>query len=127
MGFPWYLKPDWLLHAEMLDEQERIAATTSARARSQDREMEKLQQRISELETQLFTLEKYLSEKGILPPLPEAAEESANSADPASVGEPVTFPSRTEETILCPRCGRKQKGNRNACYSCGTPFLYEAE
>ena len=122
MEFPWYLKPDWLLHTEMLDEQERLSATTAAHARSQDREMEKLQQRISDLETQLFTLEKYLSEKGILPPLPEEPEENIPSSK-----EPVTFPSRTEETILCPRCGRKQKGNRNACYSCGTPFLYEAE
>lgn len=122
MGFPWYLKPDWLLHAEMLDEQERLSATTSARARSQDREMEKLQQRISELETQLFTLEKYLSEKGILPPMPEEPEESIFNNS-----EPATFPTRTEETVTCPYCGRKQKGNRNACYSCGTPFLYENE
>ena len=45
MGFPWYLKPDWLLHAELLDEQERISATASARARSQDQEIEKLQKR----------------------------------------------------------------------------------
>ena len=122
MGFPWYLKPDWLLHAEILDEQERIAATTSARARSQDREMEKLQQRISDLETQLFTLEKYLSEKGILPPMPEEPEETLSNSK-----EPVTFPARTEDAIVCPRCGRKQKGNRSACYSCGTPFLYETE
>ena len=62
-----------------------------------------------------------------LPPLPEEPEKSANSADPAPFGDPVTFPSRTEETVLCPRCSRKQNGNRNACYSCGTPFLYEAE
>lgn len=122
MEFPWYLKPDWLLHAEILDEQERSAATASARARSQDREMEKLQKRISELETQLFALEKYLSEKGILPPMPEEPAQT-----PPDNSEPVTFPARTEEPIACPRCGRKQKGNRNACYACSTPFLYENE
>lgn len=125
MGFPWYLKPDWLLHAEMLDEQERISATTSARARSQDKEIEKLQKRISELETHLFSLERYLSEKGILPPMPEEPEDSASGSK--SRGEPVTFPARTEEPITCSRCGRKQTGNRNACYSCRTPFLYETE
>ena len=125
MGLPWYLKPDWLLHAELLDEQERISATTSARAQSQDKEIEKLQKRISELEMQLFALERYLSEKGILPPMPEEPEEP--SPDGKSHGEPVTFPSRTEMLISCPCCGRRQKGNRNACYSCGTPFLYADE
>ena len=46
-------------------------------------------------------------------------------SDPLTIS-PV-YAARTEETISCPRCGRKQKGNRSACYSCGTPFLYENE
>ena len=124
MEVPWYLKPDWLLHAEMLDEQERISATTSARARSQDKEMEKLQKRIDELEAHLFSLERYLSEKGVLPPIPTEPDPPAS---PKEARTPIAFPSRTEEIISCPCCGKKQKGNRDACYSCSTPFIYENE
>lgn len=40
---------------------------------------------------------------------------------------PAVFPARTEEIIACPRCGRRQKGNRSACYACGLPFQYETE
>ena len=28
---------------------------------------------------------------------------------------------------VCPRCGRRQKGNRHSCYACGLPFRYEQE
>ena len=123
MSLPWYLKPDWLLHADMLDEQARIDTTSCARDRDQDKEIEKLQKRISTLEAQLLSLERYLSEKGVLPPLPEEPE----SEEAVPVGEPVTFPAKTEDIIACPHCGKKQKGNRSACYSCGTPFQYEPE
>ena len=65
-------------------------------------------------------LEKYLSEKGILPPLPE-------ESDPEPTSGPISFPSRTEEPISCPVCGRRQRGNRDCCYSCGVKFQYEDE
>ena len=125
MDIPWYLKPDWLLHAEMLEEQERLSATSSSRGREQDKEIEKLKKRISELEAQLLALEKYLSEQGILPPKPEEPEASEKSTVP--MGEPVTFPARTDKVVACPRCGKRQQGNRSACYSCQTPFQYENE
>ena len=76
-----------------------------------------------ELEQRLRAMETLLASHGIVPPAPE---ETA-PAEPKPVGEPVTFPARTEEPITCPRCGKKQKGNRDACYSCGTRFLYENE
>lgn len=57
-------------------------------------------------------LERLLSEKGILPPLPE---------------EPAISPTRTETIVTRPRCGKKQRGGWNACYSCGLPFQYESE
>ena len=70
-------------------------------------------------------LEKILSQHGILPPMPEEPEDPEASNLPPDA--PAIFPARTEEVIACPRCGRRQKGNRNACYACGLPFQYEAE
>ena len=125
MGFPWYLKPDLLLHAEMLDRQEaldRSANAAYARDRDREKQIEALQKRVQELESQLLALEKLLSEKGILPPLPEEPEPECQD-----VGEPVLFPARTEDVIACPRCGRRQRGDRDACYACGTPFRYGSE
>jgi len=127
MGLPWFLKPDLLLHAEMLDAQEelsRSASSSYATDQKQDREIEKLQKRVTELEGQLLALERLLAERGIIPPIPEA-EEAAPTPPPAE--GPVVFPARTEQTIACPRCGRRQRGNRNFCYACETPFRYENE
>lgn len=126
MGFPWYLKPDWLLHAEMLDAQEALAQSAdSSRAadQKQDQQIEALNRRVAELEAQLLALETLLSEKGILPPPPQ--EEAAPGQPPA--GSPAVFPARTDAAITCPRCGRRQKGNRDSCYACETPFRYEDE
>ena len=124
MEIPWYLKPDWLLHADMMDEH----YYSRVRDENQDKEIDQLRNRVSELEAQLLALERYLSEKGILPPIPEdPGTPEPTAAGSKSAGEPATFPTRTEEKIVCPHCGRRQKGNRNACYSCGTPFLYKDE
>ena len=105
MGLPWYLKPDLFLHADMLDQLDELnssASSSHADVLRQDKEIERLKTRVTELEDQLLALEKILSQHGILPPMPE-------------------------EVIACPRCGRRQRGNRNACYACGLPFQYEAE
>lgn len=126
MGLPWFLKPDLLLHAEMLDAQESLARSASssyATDRKQDREIESLKKRVSELENQLLALEMVLSEKGILPPLPQ---DEPIAEQPPAAG-PAVFPSRTDTTIACPRCGRCQLGNRDFCYACETPFQYENE
>lgn len=42
-------------------------------------------------------------------------------------GTPAHFPSRTKEVIACPRCRRRQRGDRDLCYSCKAPFLYDDE
>ena len=90
-----------------------------------------LSDRVKQLESHARDMDRYIrrletlmAQHGIT--LPEE-EENTVPAEPQPVGEPVTFSSRTEESIACPRCGRKQKGNRNACYACSTPFLYENE
>lgn len=126
MGLPWFLKPDLLLHAEMLDAQESLtqsANSSYATDRKQDREIEALQKRVTELEKQLLALELLLAEKGILPPPPQ---EKAAPEQPPAEG-PAVFPARTDSTVACPRCGRCQLGNRDFCYACETPFQYENE
>lgn len=71
----------------------------------------------------MLALEKILSECGILPPPPPPQE--APPARPQDA--PAVFPARTKEVITCPRCGRRQRGNRDSCYACGLPFQYENE
>lgn len=126
VGFPWYLKPDLFLHAELLDKQEELesAANSSyATDQRQDREIQSLKKRVTELENQLLAVEKLLAEHGILPPPPPPEEEAPARPQDA----PAVFPARTLETVACPRCSRRQRGDRNFCYACGLPFLYENE
>ena len=126
MGLPWYLNPlwEWDLH-DRLDMLEGSSSSSRADDQRQDKEIERLKTRITELEDQLLALEKILSQHGILPPIPEEPEDPEASNLPPDA--PAIFPARTEEVIACPRCSRRQKGNRNACYACGLPFQYEAE
>ena len=128
MGLPWYLKPDLFLHADMLDQLDELnssASSSHADVLRQDKEIERLKTRVTELENQLLALEKILADQGLLPPAPEPSEMKEPPKRPPDA--PAVFPARTEEVIACPRCGRRQKGNRNACYACGLPFQYEAE
>lgn len=46
---------------------------------------------------------------------------------PAPPGTPVHFSSRAKEIIACPRCGKRQRGDRDLCYSCKAPFVYDEE
>ena len=86
---------------------------------NQDKEISELKRRIAELESSKVS---------------EAQKEDStasdveveSSADIAATNI-VKFSSRTEENIACPRCGKRQRGNRDACYSCGTLFQYENE
>lgn len=122
MGFPWYLKPDLLLHAEMLEQQDILTQASENsyhRDQLQNKQIAELCQRVTELEQQVFALEALLVEKGILPPPPQEQEREPD--------QPVIFPCRVETPICCPRCGKKQRGNRNFCYNCEVPFIYETE
>lgn len=126
MGFPWYLKPDLLLHADMLDKQEELeiaASSSKAADQRQDQEIQLLKKRVTELEDQLLAVEKLLAEHSILPPPPPPEEEAPARPQDA----PAVFPARTLETVACPRCRRRQRGDRNFCYACGLPFQYETE
>ena len=121
------MKSERTLHAEMLDKQDELTRSASAsysRDRDQDKQIEALQKWVRELESQLLALEKLLSEKGILSPLPEEPE---SEPERKNTGKSVLFPARTEDTIACPRCGKRQRGDRDFCYACEVPVRYETE
>ena len=113
MGLPWYLNPlwEWDLH-DRLDMLEGSSSSSRADDQRQDTEIERLKTRVTEL-----------ADQGLLPPAPEPPEAKNTPKRPPDA--PAIFPARTEEVIACPRCGRRQKGNRNACYACGLSFQYE--
>ena len=122
----WYNSPLWAWRLD--DELEELkSSSSSSRAddQRQDKEIERLKTRVTELENQLLALEKILADQGLLPPAPEPSEMKEPPKRPPDT--PAVFPARTEESIACPRCGRRQKGNRDSCYACGLPFQYENE
>jgi len=98
----------------ILPDKAQEEADAARREASRDAEISALKRRISELEAQ------HLKEES-------ASPAEASFPQEVSEGAPCIFPVRTEELIACPCCGKRQKGNRNACYSCGTPFQYEHE
>ena len=108
-----------ILIIALLPDRAEEAARAARRDSARDREIEALKNRIAQLESTQA------------PPAGQHQEaappEDLSSAEVASAASTAIFPARTEENIACPHCGRKQKGNRNACYSCGTPFRYENE
>ncbi len=100
------LLPDQNLRLEEMEQE----------ARARQKEVDALKARIAQLESLQS------------PPQPEAEEDApAPQPGPASACAPVVFRRRTDDLITCPRCGRRQKGNRNACYSCECPFEYEED
>ena len=124
MAWEWYehlLYPDWYMHNR---EHDGINAQAS-KTYSLEHRIDRLEQKIEKMQHHILGLESLLASHGIVPPMLEGPE--SNTPSGKTCGEPVTFPARTEETIACPRCNKKQKGNRSACYSCGTPFLYETD
>lgn len=108
-----------LLLIILLPDQTQIANSLT----QQDQELRAMAARIEELEARAAALEKNTSEE----PPAEPIIVSTPDLPAAPVGTPVIFPARTTETIACPRCGKRQQGNRNFCYSCQTPFQYESE
>ena len=124
MGLPWYLNPlwEWDLH-DRLDMLEGSSSSSRADDQRQDKEIERLKTRVTELENQLLVLEKILADQGLLPPAPEPPEAKNTPKRPPDA--PAVFPAWTEEVVACPRCGRRQKGTRDSCYACGLLFRYE--
>ena len=96
-----------LLAVLLLPDIARIRADAVGRDRAQDQEIATLKARLAVLESGSGT------PAGTRVESPPAA--------------PAVFPARTDEVIACPRCGRRQKGNRDSCYACGLPFRYEQE
>lgn len=133
MEFPWYLQPHWVQHANMVDAQSSLEYQFQKAVQSKDDAILLLQQRISALEVELLAVEKLLAERGITAPMlqvlleEEARRTQQEESRSQPAGTPVHFAARTSETIECPHCGKRQRGDRDACYSCGTPFLYDHE
>ena len=122
----WYNSPLWAWRLDdELEELKLSSSSSRADDQRQDKEIERLKTRITELEDQLLALEKILADQGLLPPAPEPSEMKEPPKRPPDT--PAVFPARTEAVIICPRCGRRQKGNRDSCYACGLPFQYETE
>ena len=96
-----------LLAVLLLPDIARIRADAVGRDRAQDQEIATLKARLAVLESGSGT------PAGTRVESPPAA--------------PAVFPARTDEVIACPRCGRRQKGNRDSCYAGGLPFRYEQE
>ena len=75
------------------------------------------QRELQDQQRHIQGLEALLAAHGITPP-PVPEEEPPQAA---------VFPARTRETITCPRCGARQRGDRDSCYVCSLPFQYESE
>lgn len=98
----------------LLPDQSQYQQELVQEAKTHQQEVDILKARIAQLEAQQS------------PAQPET-EDAAPVPEPVSAAPcaPVVFRRRTDELITCPRCGKRQRGNRNACYSCECPFEYE--
>lgn len=122
MGRPWYehmLYPDWMLHNEDYDDIRQQEAKTS----SLEYRVNRLEAQVMDLQKHIRGLEALLAANGIVPP----AAEDDNPTPEKDRSEPAVFAERTWDSITCPRCGKRQLGNRNICFSCELPFRYENE
>ena len=124
MGLPWYLNPlwQWDLH-DRLDMLEGSSSSSRADDQRQDKEIERLKTRVTELENHLLVLEKFWQTKVCY--LQRRSLRRQRTPPKRPPDAPAVFPARTEEVVACPRCGRRQKGNRDSCYACGLLFRYE--
>lgn len=83
-----------------------------------DQEIDALRRRIAQLEQ---------DREPQTAPEAEPAPAQPSAPPPPPPGEPARFPTRTREIISCPGCGKRQQGNRDLCYSCKLPFVYDDE
>lgn len=121
MGRPWYehiLYPEWMLHNEDYDDIRRQEAKTF----SLESRVNRLEDQVKDLQMHIRGLEALLAANGIVPP---AAEEAPKPEWERR--EPAVFSQRTSDPITCPRCGKRQRGDRNLCLFCELPFRYKNE
>lgn len=100
----------------LLPDQRQYQQELIHEAKAHQQEVDALKARIAQLES--------------LQPPPQPKEAAAPPEDGPCAVSPereggAVFPCRTDDLIVCPRCGRRQRGNRNFCYSCELPFRYE--
>ena len=122
MGRPWYehmLYPDWLLHNEDYDDIRRQEAKTS----SLEQRVSRLETQIKDLQLHIRGLEALLAANGIVPPTVEKKTPTMQT-EPCA---PAVFARRTGDPVTCPRCGKRQRGDRNLCLFCELPFHYKQD
>ena len=91
----WYNSPLWAWRLD--DELEELkSSSSSSRAddQRQDKEIERLKTRVTELENQLLALEKILADQGLLPPAPEPSEMKEPPQAPAGRPRRLSSPDR---------------------------------
>lgn len=100
----------------LLPDQSQCQQELVQEAKIHQQEVDALKARIAQLEAQQS-------------PVQPEAEDTAPAPQPVSASPcaPVVFRRRTDDLITCPRCGKRQRGNRNACYSCECLFEYEED
>lgn len=99
----------------LLPDREQGAAEAKWRRDAQAQEIAQLKARVAQLEALLT------------PPAPPPEKVAQAKAAAGEKPAQSVFPSRTEESVACPVCGKRQRGDRDLCYFCGTPFQYEDE
>ena len=122
MGRPWYehmLYPEWMIHNEDYDDIRQQEAKTA----SLEYRVNRLEDQVKDLQMHIRGLEALLAANGIVPP----AAETDSPAFEKGRREPAVFAQRTSDPVTCPRCGKRQRGDRNLCLFCELPFLYEHE
>lgn len=95
----------------------------AAARRHYDAEVDALRRRVEELEAALNVGSETPAENAGT----EAVEAEATEKELRQEGDPAHFAARTQDVIACPRCGKRQIGNRDLCYSCGLPFVYDKD
>lgn len=101
----------------LLPDQNLRQVEMAQEARVRQKEVDTLKARIAYLESLQVSPQ---PEEAAAPP-----ENAPSAVSPKPEGEAV-FSRRSDDVISCPRCGKRQRGNRNFCYSCELPFRYEA-
>lgn len=88
------------------------------------------QRRMLEKQADLLSSMQHTSDLQKLPtPTKATVHTELESISPSATPqkEVVIFPQRIDGFIACPKCGERQRGNRNLCQACEIPFMYKSE